>query len=81
MTGMMATRANAASSAIDLSEKTPLVLVSVFRVVPAWMWMHEGGATPMNVPSMKGARGYSINGEARLMNQLGTMGVQRRNTM
>ena len=65
----------------DPQEKTSVELVSVCSVVPAEMYTHDGGATPMKVPRMNGRAGMSISGEARLMNQLGTNGVIRRNMM
>lgn len=33
----------------------------------------------MNVPKMKGNAGMSIRGDAKLMNQFGTIGVTRKN--
>ena len=43
--------------------------------------MSEGGATPTNVPRTNGFIGMLITGEERFMNQLGTSGVMRKNTM
>jgi hypothetical protein len=40
-----------------------------------------GGATPANVPRKNGKIGTSITGDAMLMNQLGRIGVTRKNTM
>ncbi len=57
MTGIMATNAKAPSSASDLNEKTPEVLVSVLSVVPAEMVIHDGGATPISVPNTNGQTG------------------------
>ena len=37
--------------------------------------MKEGGATPTNVPMMKGVRDTLICGDEILMNQLGRKGV------
>ena len=46
-----------------------------WRVVPAWMKMKEGGATPKKVPVQKGNKGTPMTGETMLMNQLGRKGV------
>ena len=45
-----------------------MVEVSCCRVVPAWMNMKEGGATPKKVPIQKGSSGTPITGETMLIN-------------
>ena len=45
-----------------------MVEVSCCRVVPAWMNIKEGGATPKKVPTQKGSRGTPITGETILIN-------------
>jgi len=41
----------------------------------------EGGATPKKVPTVNGIIGTPITGLARLMNQFGSNGVIRRNSI
>ncbi len=43
--------------------------------------MHEGGATPSNVPNTNGYNGMSMRGDDKFMNQLGTNGVMRKKIM
>ena len=45
-----------------------MVEVSCWSVVPAWMNIKEGGATPKKVPTQKGSRGTPITGETILIN-------------
>ena len=45
-----------------------MVEVSCWRVVPAWMNMKDGGATPKKVPTQKGSSGTPITGETILIN-------------
>lgn len=66
---------------MERQEKASLELVIVCSVFPAWIAITEGGATPKNVPRANGARGTPITGATRLINQLGKMGVMRRNNM
>ena len=69
------------SPTIDLADMKLLDEVNSFRVVPADMYMRDGGATPTNVPNKKGLIGISIIGDERFMNQLGTSGVTLKKTM
>lgn len=41
----------------------------------------EGGATPTNVPTKNGTIGTPTTGEVMLMNQFGSKGVTRKNTI
>ena len=72
---------NMVSMSIDCTENTVEELVSVFRVVPAWMYMQDGGATPKNVPRANGPSGMSMSGDDKFMNQFGTNGVMRKKIM
>ena len=56
-------------------------IVAIFSDLPAIMAIAEGGATPMSVPKKNGISGTPIIGEVTLINQLGNMGVIRRNIM
>ena len=53
--------------------------VAICNVLPAMMVMAEGGATPIRVPEKKGKSGTPMIGEPMLINQLGSIGVMRRN--
>ena len=54
---------------------------SCWSVVPAWMKMKEGGATPKKVPVQNGNSGTPITGDTMLINQFGRKGVILRNRM
>lgn len=45
------------------------------------MAIKDGGTTPKNVPTVNGARGTPIIGLARFINQFGSNGVIRRNSI
>lgn len=55
--------------------------VNFCSVWPACIATKDGTATPKNVPIAKGAKGTPITGLARLMNQFGSSGVIRRNSI
>ena len=58
-----------------------MVLVICCKVVPAWMKMKLGGATPKNVPVQNGNNGTPMTGDTMLMNQFGRNGVILRKRM
>lgn len=58
-----------------------LGVAAILSVLPAMIAMDEGGATPINVPRKNGIKGTPMMGEVMLMNQLGNIGVIRRNIM
>lgn len=66
---------------IEVQENASLELVIFWSVLPAWMAITEGGATPQKVPRANMCNGTPITGDARLMNQLGRIGVIRRNSI
>ena len=55
--------------------------VNLFKVCPACIATKEGGATPKNVPTVKGTMGTPITGLARFINQFGKSGVILKNNM
>ena len=61
-------RANTMRSRTVSTVMGSMVEVSCWRVVPAWINMKEGGATPKKVPTQKGSSGTPITGETILMN-------------
>jgi len=79
MTGRILSRANTTRRRTVSTVMGSMVEVNCWRVVPAWIKMNEGGATPKKDPTQKGKRGTPITGETMLMNQLGKKGVIRRN--
>ena len=79
--GRMLRRAKITSNATDWKDNASVVDVNCWRVVPAWIAINEGGATPINVPNQKGLRCTSITGETMLINQFGRNGVIRRKIM
>lgn len=81
MTGTSDSTEKAASSVTEPQLNASLELVILYSVLPAWMAMKEGGATPRNVPSANGYSGTPMTGATRLMNQFGRNGVIRRNSM
>lgn len=74
-------QAQAIRMPIEVQEKASLELVIFWSVLPAWMAITEGGATPQKVPNAKMCSGTPMTGDARLMNQLGRIGVMRRNSI
>ena len=80
-TGAKETMETNVNISMDCQVNTDDELVSVFRVVPAWMYIQDGGATPMNVPNTNGYNGMSMSGDVKFMNQLGTNGVIRKKIM
>lgn len=66
---------------IDVHEKASLELVIFCNVLPACMANTEGGATPQNVPKAKVNNGTPMTGEAKLMNQFGSIGVMRKKSI
>uniref|UniRef100_W8BEZ3 Uncharacterized protein n=1 Tax=Ceratitis capitata TaxID=7213 RepID=W8BEZ3_CERCA len=79
--GNSETNAHADSKAIDVQEKASLELVIFCNVLPACMATIDGGATPKKVPTANVYTGTPITGDAKLMNQFGSMGVMRRNSI
>lgn len=59
----------------------PVVVVSSYSVVPALMNRKDGGATPMNVPKKNESILTPITGDAKFINQFGSIGVIRKNIM
>jgi len=80
-TGITEMVANMMSIRMDVHERILALEVSFWRVVPAWIAMKEGGATPKKVPIKNGLRGTSTIGEVMFINQLGSIGVIRRKIM
>ena len=66
--GRRLSRANTTRSRTVSTVMGSMVEVSCWSVVPAWMNIKEGGATPKKVPTQKGRRGTPITGETILMN-------------
>jgi hypothetical protein len=67
------------SITIDRQENTSDGDVNWCRVFPAWINKIDGNATPANVPAKNGPNGTSRIGEQTLINQLGSIGVIRKN--
>lgn len=74
-------QAQRVNTPIEVQEKASLELLIFCSVLPAWMAITEGGATPQKVPSANVCRGTPITGDARLINQLGRIGVMRRKSI
>lgn len=74
-------QAQRVNTPIEVQENASLELLIFCSVLPAWMAITEGGATPQKVPSANVCSGTPITGDARLMNQLGRIGVMRRNSI
>ncbi|KAI8128025.1 hypothetical protein CVS40_2490 [Lucilia cuprina] len=74
-------QAQSVKTPIEVHEKASLELVIFCKVFPACMANTDGGATPQNVPKANVTIGTPITGDARLINQLGRIGVIRKNSM
>lgn len=80
-TGRSETIAKMQRMIILFQEKASLEEVNLFKVCPACIATKEGGATPKNVPTIKGINGTPMTGLAKLINQFGKSGVILRNNM
>lgn len=61
-----------------LIAEDPLLYAILLRVLAAWIWRKDGGATPKKVPQKNASKGTSIKGETIFITQFGMIGVIRR---
>uniref|UniRef100_A0A1B0AKV6 Uncharacterized protein n=1 Tax=Glossina palpalis gambiensis TaxID=67801 RepID=A0A1B0AKV6_9MUSC len=74
-------QAHIVNTPIEVQENASLELLIFCNVLPACIAITEGGATPQNVPNVNVYNGTPITGAAKLINQLGRIGVIRKNSI
>lgn len=74
-TGKIESTASIPSTAREFQDTASPAVVSLYRVVPAFMATKDGGATPKNVPIKNTPKGTLMTGDVILINQLGRKGV------
>uniref|UniRef100_A0A1B0FLG4 Uncharacterized protein n=1 Tax=Glossina morsitans morsitans TaxID=37546 RepID=A0A1B0FLG4_GLOMM len=74
-------QAHIVNTPIEVQENASLELLIFCNVLPACIAITDGGATPQNVPKVKVYNGTPITGAAKLINQLGRIGVMRKNSI
>lgn len=74
-------QAHIVNTPIEVQENASLELLIFCNVLPACIAITDGGATPQNVPKVKIYNGTPITGAAKLINQLGRIGVIRKNSI
>lgn len=80
-TGTRESNAKAHNIIILFQDHASLDDVNLCNVCPACIATNDGGATPKNVPTVKGTIGTPITGLAKFINQLGKSGVILRNNI